>query len=250
MLIEDMNYDIYEKLIHIFFDVYNIYKISNNKILFQNIIYSNKIFIPRNVFLSLISYELKEKLEDIYINLINQKISIIPIISKEYPKNLLNINNPPLVIFKYGDISFNNKKSIYVYNENLSNFGKKVYKYFNYYIKGKLLRIGKDDECDIIISKENILEKNYVNTSTKSRIIIVDENLKFKLILGIVDYLFLIEAKYNEETKNIVNFIIECGKEVLVVPGNIFNRNHYFSNYLIQEGATVIINKLDFDKFL
>ena len=71
-----MNYEIYEKLIHIFFDVSNIYKISNNKILFQNIIYSNKTFIPKKVFLNLVSYELKENAELIYMNLINQKINI------------------------------------------------------------------------------------------------------------------------------------------------------------------------------
>lgn len=245
-----MNYEIYEKLIHIFFDVSNIYKISNNKILFQNIIYSNKTFIPKKVFLNLVSYELKENAELIYMNLINQNIKIIPISSNNYPRNLLNINNPPLVIFSYGDILLNEKKSIYVYNKNFSNFGKKVYKYFNYYITGKLLKLGNEDECDIMISKENIFNENYINVSTKNRIIIPYDNIKFKIILGIVDYLFLIEAQYNEETKNIVNFFVESGKEILVVPGNIFNRNHYFTNYLIQEGATVIINKLDFDKFI
>ena len=101
-----------------------------------------------------------------------------------------------------------------------------------------------------MISKENIFNENYINVSTKNRIIIPYDNIKFKIILGIVDYLFLIEAQYNEETKNIVNFFVESGKDILVVPGNIFNRNHYFTNYLIQEGATVIINKLDFDKFI
>lgn len=245
-----MNYEIYEKLIHIFFDVSNIYKISNNKILFQNIICSNKTFIPKKVFLNLVSYELKENAELIYMNLINQNIKIIPISSNNYPRNLLNINNPPLVIFSYGDILLNEKKSIYVYNKNFSNFGKKVYKYFNYYITGKLLKLGNEDECDIMISKESIFNENYINVSTKNRIIIPYDNIKFKIILGIVDYLFLIEAQYNEETKNIVNFFVESGKEILVVPGNIFNRNHYFTNYLIQEGATVIINKLDFDKFI
>lgn len=250
MLIREINYEIYEKLIHIFLDVSNIYKISNNKILFQNIICSNKTFIPKKVFLNLVSYELKENAELIYMNLINQNIKIIPISSNNYPRNLLNINNPPLVIFSYGDILLNEKKSIYVYNKNFSDFGKKVYKYFNYYITGKLLKLGKEDECDIMISKESIFNENYINVSTKNRIIIPYDNIKFKIILGIVDYLFLIEAQYNEETKNIVNFFVESGKEILVVPGNIFNRNHYFTNYLIQEGATVIINKLDFDKFI
>lgn len=250
MLIDGLNYNLYCNLINIFSDVKELFECSKDKLKFRNIIYLKKIFIPRNIYSKLISNELKEKLDKIYSNLVNQNIKIIPIISKEYPKNLLNSYDPPFAIFTYGDVIFNNKKIIYVYDENLSKFGKKVYKYFNYYIKNKMIMIGNSKECDILIKNDNIFDENYENNLERASIIIPNNYIEFKVILGIIDYLLLIEAKYNKDTKDMVCEILESGKEILVVPGNIFNKNHYFSNYLIQEGATVLLNKYDLEKFV
>lgn len=250
MLIDELNYDVYCSLINIFSNAFTLFECTKDRDKFKSIIHSKKIFIPRNIYSKLISNELKEKLNKVYLNLVNQNIKIIPIISDEYPKNLLNIYNPPLAIFTYGDVIFNNKKIVYVYDENLSKFGKKVYKYFNYYIKNKMIMIGNTKECNIIIKNEDIFNEKYINNLQGSFILISNNNVKNMLILGIIDYLLLIEAKYNKETKNMVNNILENGKEILVVPGNIFNKNHYFSNYLIQEGATVLLNKYDLDKFI
>lgn len=250
MLIDELNYDVYCSLINIFSNAFTLFECTKDRDKFKSIIHSRKIFIPRNIYSKLISNELKEKLNKVYLNLVNQNIKIIPIISDEYPKNLLNIYNPPLAILTYGNVIFNNKKIVYVYDENLSKFGKKVYKYFNYYIKNKMLMIGNTKECDILIKNENIFDENYVNNLQGSFILISNNNIKNVLILGIIDYLLIIEAKYNKDTKDMVNNILENGKEILVVPGNIFNKNHYFSNYLIQEGATVLLNKYDLDKFI
>lgn len=250
MLIDELNYDVYCNLINIFSDVRKLFEYTKDREKFKNIIHSKKKFIPRNIYLKLISNKLKERLDKIYLNLVNQNIKIIPIISDKYPKNLLNIYNPPLAIFIYGDVIFNNKKIVYVYDENLSDFGKKVYKYFNYYIKNKMFMIGNTKQCDILIKNDNIFDENYVNRLQESSLLIPNNNIINNIILGIIDYLLIIEAKYNKDTKDIVSFILENGKEILVVPGNIFNKNHYFSNYLIQEGATVLLNKYDLDKFI
>lgn len=250
MLIDDLNYDAYLGLINIFSDVSTLFKCTKDIEKFKNIIYSKKNFIPKKVYSKLILKELKDNLDKIYINLKNQNIKIIPIISKEYPKNLLNIYNPPLVIFTYGDIKFNDKKIIYVYDENLSKFGKKVYKYFNYYMKNKMLIIGDSKECNFLVKRENIFDENYINNLENPSILVLNDNIKLEIILGIIDYLLIIEAKYNKDTKEMVCNVLENGKEILVVPGNIFNKNHYFSNYLIQEGATVLLNKYDLDKFI
>ena len=37
----------------------------------------------------------------------------------------------------------------------------------------------------------------------------------------------------------------KSAKEVLVVPSTVFNKNSYFSNYLIKQGADVLLNKWD-----
>lgn len=252
MLIEGFNYKLYKEFIKVFSNVSNIYEVSKDIKLFQSKIYSNHILIPNYIYSKIVSQELKNKTDVIYSNLLKQNISIVTINSNKYPKKLFNTYNPPFVIFEYGKVlsNINDKKIIYLYDENLSKFGKKVYKYFNYYIKDKMLKIGSDDDNDILVRYENILNEKYINTQEKSRIIIAKENSRLEVILGLSDYLLIIEAMYNSDTKNMVEGVMEQGKEILVVPGNIFSKNHYFSNYLIQEGATVLLNKRDLDKFL
>ena len=39
--------------------------------------------------------------------------------------------------------------------------------------------------------------------------------------------------------------IFEKNKDIYVVPSNIFNKNSYFSNYLIKQGADILLNKQD-----
>lgn len=248
MLIEEIDYQMYKRMITIFGSISEIYRQSQNKELFQRKIYSNDIVISNKIY----SQELKNKADIIYTNLLNQDIKIISLDSTLYPKKLLNIYNPPFVILEYGDVisKMRNQKMIYFYENHLSKFGKKVYQYFNYHIKYKMLRIGEKEKSDIFVEKENILDEKYVNRSQDNRIIIPHSKNSLEMILGLTDYLLIIEARYNQDTKNMVNNIIEQGKEILVVPGNIFNKNHYFSNYLIQEGATVLLNKYDLDKFV
>ena len=39
--------------------------------------------------------------------------------------------------------------------------------------------------------------------------------------------------------------MLEKGKDILVCPGGIYSHNTYFSNYLIKEGAKIVLNKND-----
>ena len=39
--------------------------------------------------------------------------------------------------------------------------------------------------------------------------------------------------------------MLDFGKEILVVPGDIQDKNCYFSNYLLKEGASVVLNEED-----
>ena len=253
MLIEEIDYILYKKLMNIFESVSNLYKESKDKEKFKKIICSENILIKNSIYKKIISDELKEKSEKIYFNLKSQNIKFISIDSIYYPKDLKNIGNPPVLLFYFGDLLFNNsKKIIYIYNDSLSKFGAKVYKYFSYHINNNMLKIGISEDVDIKVVNENIFDFNYENKNINDRIIIPYNNINviYNIIFSLSDYLLLIEAKYNKETKNIIESFIDLGKELLVVPGNIFNKNNYFSNYLIQEGATVLLNKNDLIKYL
>ena len=50
------------------------------------------------------------------------------------------------------------------------------------------------------------------------------------------------EADYNKEISIFVDCFLELGKEITIFPNEIFNKNAYFSNYLIKNGANVLTN--------
>ena len=69
-------------------------------------------------------------------------------------------------------------------------------------------------------------------------------------MLSISDNLLIIEAKHETNIVNLVDLFLELGKEILVLPGDIWNKNCYFSNFLIKEGANVILNVNDINLYL
>ena len=48
----------------------------------------------------------------------------------------------------------------------------------------------------------------------------------------------------------IVSLTLDFGKNILTIPGNISDKNCSFSNYLLRDGANVILNKKDLDFFI
>ena len=66
-----------------------------------------------------------------------------------------------------------------------------------------------------------------------------------EIFLKILDCLVIIEAKYEEEAIKLVDTLLQNNKDIYVVPSNIFNKNSYFSNYLIKQGADILLNKQD-----
>ena len=69
-------------------------------------------------------------------------------------------------------------------------------------------------------------------------------------VLSISDNLLIIEAKHETDIVNLVDLFLELGKEILVFPGDTWNKNCYFSNFLIKEGANVILNINDINLYL
>ena len=69
-------------------------------------------------------------------------------------------------------------------------------------------------------------------------------------MLCLCDVLFLIEARYERDIVNLVDNLLNLGKEILVLPGDVWNKNCYFSNFLIREGAGVILNINDLNIYL
>ena len=67
----------------------------------------------------------------------------------------------------------------------------------------------------------------------------------YNYMLNVIDLMVIVEARYEEKIVNLVNCFLEKGKDIYVVPSNVFRKNSYFSNFLIKQGADVILNKQD-----
>lgn len=61
-----------------------------------------------------------------------------------------------------------------------------------------------------------------------------------RIISGLADALVVVEAKQKSGTLITVDFALEQGKDVYVVPGNINSPNSCGTNQLIKEGAKLI----------
>ena len=63
-----------------------------------------------------------------------------------------------------------------------------------------------------------------------------------RIISGISDGVIVVEAKEKSGTLITVDFALEQGKEIYVVPGNITSINSCGTNELIKQGAKIFTN--------
>lgn len=249
-LIPDLSYEQYLQLMKIFKNVNALYISSKDQKTFYHVIKKSQMLLSKNLFDSFTSEKIKEKADKIYSYFMKSCIQIISIDSKYYPKSLYASHFVPFALFYQGDIQvleqFCKKKKIFLLQKDLSSFAKKVKQYFKPALKDKFLWIGQEEDVDILLVQKDIFSLEHYECTSPSFIIPYEWNLS-KILLDLVDYFFMIESEYNKEVKEMVEYFIEQGKEILVVPGNIFYKQHYFSNYLIQEGATVLLNRKDIE---
>lgn len=243
-----LDYLTYINLLKVFIDAKDIYINSKNKDKFLKILRGNCIYISYNIFSNLINSQLKSKANELFLNLNETNINIINIKSSYYPKQLINAFNPPLVIFAYGNLALLKNKIVYVYNSNkFSNEGKRIYNEFCEYMN-------KNNVCilnDAINEYSNIVYLPYIKKIYRDDVLVISDKLEetsyinYEYITGMSDYLFITESSYNIKVAMITDLTLEQGKDILVVPGSVYNKEAYFSNYLIKDGAICITSKVD-----
>ena len=229
-----MNINIFNKLIKEYFTLENLFYKE-----------SIEVNIDKEIVFLLESDNIKNKAKNIYNKLKSQNKNIITILDKEYPKVLLDkISNIPFCIICDRKINFNNK-NIYIYfKDYFSKYGLKVLNYF--------IKIFSNNNCNVFSKyKEKCLKIKYISISNideynfKENCYIYISKLYMEIFLKILDCLVIIEAKYEEEAIKLVDTLLQNNKDIYVVPSNIFNKNSYFSNYLIKQGADILLNKQD-----
>lgn len=244
-----------------------IYKLTKEEVMNINGIgeaIANDIMISKNE--EILNYHIKYMKES--------NINIININEREYPQVLKGIYDPPISLYVKGNIEKLNNKNIGIVGcRECTTYGKKSAEYFAYNLSKQNINIvsglakGIDSYAhlgslntgntiavlgnglDIIYPKENL---ELANEIIKRGGTIISEypcgtkpdKMKFparnRIISGISSGIIVIEAKEKSGTLITVDFALEQGRDVFVVPGNINSINSVGTNDLIKQGARLV----------
>lgn len=206
-------------------------------------------------------------------------IELINIYSQEYPENLKNIYDPPTFLYIKGNKEILNQKSISIVGcRNCTIYGKNTAMKLAYNLSNNNINIvsglarGIDAYSHIGCLKGKAktiavvgcgLDRVYPeeNRWIYNKIIendgaIISEHVigtkplaqnfprRNRIISALSKALIVVEAKEKSGTLITVDFALEQGKDIYVVPGNIDSRNSVGTNELIKQGARVL-TKID-----
>ncbi len=210
----------------------------------------------------------------------NYEIKELNINDEEYPQKLKQIYDPPAKLYYVGDLKLLNNKSIAIIGcRKASKYGLKISKIFSEGLSKEKVTIisgfarGIDTEAhkgainnegktvailgngiDIIYPSEN--KELFVDIISKGGLIISEfengikplkENFprRNRIISALSDGVVVVEAKRKSGTMITVDYALEQGKEVYVVPGNIDSLNSEGTNELIKQGAIIVTSYKD-----
>ncbi|MEI3395180.1 MAG: DNA-processing protein DprA [Clostridia bacterium] len=260
------------KLLELYKTPEKIYKLTKEELMNINgigEIIANDIIISKNE--KILNYHIKYMEEN--------NIKIINICEKNYPQLLKEIYDPPVSLYVKGNIEILNSKNIGIVGcRECTEYGKKAAKYFAYNLAKQNINIvsglarGVDSYAhlgslstgrtvavlgnglDMIYPKENI---ELANAIIRRGGAIISEypcgtnpdKMNFparnRIISGMSKGIIVIEAKEKSGTLITVDFALEQGREVFVVPGNINSINSVGTNDLIKQGAKLVTTYSD-----
>lgn len=268
----NVDFSLLEKLVKVFSNVENIYKISKSNFLFKEYLSESNIKVPEEIYFSLVNSKLKEKADVFYNKLTENGICVISCADEKYKELFYNLKQNQLCFFAVGDERLlESKKKVMVYSGYSK--GKSAYireleeAYSSAIDKNSAVEVEFLDNLDYIKSGKIYI----INFKVTSDTLKVLSSLKLKdtLLLfskynftktceefnlffasNVFDRLIVLEAEYNNKNVNFIDWTLENSKDIFVVPGNILSLSNYFSNYLIRQGADMILSKSDIEESL
>lgn len=194
---------------------------------------------------------------------------------KNYPEKLQHIYAPPAKLYLLGDETIINKPSIAIIGcRQASDYGKKVAFRFAYELAkqgivvisglakgidtcghlgavkangqtvailgsgfGHIYPTENKGLCREIIQKGGAILTEYAPESKPEKMHFPARN---RLISGLSNGVLVVEAKEKSGTLITVDYALDQGKEVFIIPGNITSQNSNGTNSLIQQGAKLV----------
>jgi len=212
-------------------------------------------------------------------DLVREKIKYLTIFDEEYPEKLKNIYQAPLLLFYQGDLSLlNNKILAVIGTRKYSPYGERVTKSFipdlvkegiviisglAYGIDtiahkatisygGKTIAVlgsginhiypPEHEELGRLIGKDHLLISEYHPHEGPTKTHFPFRN---RLVSALSDGILVIEAKERSGTLITCDYALEQGKDIFVIPNDIFIENGKGTNNLIKEGAYLVTNASD-----
>ena len=249
----------------------NIDNIINEKLLHKN-------------FLTKIKNNNKEKEEKLEEYLFKNNIKYVTYSSSLYPDRLKNIDNPPYVIFYKGDITLLNYNMVAIVGSRKNtNYGEQVTKF----IVSELYNISYGVVSGVAAGIDSIAHREILfrggktigvlgcgidvvyprfNKNLYDRIsehgLLISEFLpgtkplsynfpqRNRIISALSNGVIVIEASNKSGSLITVDYALSQSKDVMVVPGPIFNETSKGCNLLIYQGARPFLGKKDLYEFL
>ena len=245
-LIPNLGIKKYQNLISKFKNIKNIFNASKKEL-------ENIKLIDEKICFNILNSEIRKLAKQHLIYMEKNKIDILSIEDKEYPDILKNIYNPPICIYVMGNKEILKNKSIGIIGcRECTEYGKNVAQKFSYdlalndinivsglargidsyahlgaiYAKGETTAV-LGSGIDIIYPKENFfLAEKIINTGGAiiSEYPIGTKPMKInfparnRIISGISEGLLVVEAKKKSGTLITVDFALEQGREVFLIP--------------------------------
>lgn len=233
---------------------------------------------------NLLDKEIKENLDRYMQKMNKEEVNIITIEDEEYPKILKNIYDYPISLYIKGNVEILKNNSVGIIGcRNATQYGIKMAQYFSYNLAKKDMNIvsglargidsyshigaikakGKTiaiigSGIDVVYPRENqylyrkIVEENGAIISEYplgTQPVKMNFPARNRIISGMCKGIIVIEAKKKSGTLITVDFALEQGRDVYVVPGNINSINSVGTNDLIKQGARMITTYEDVDNY-
>jgi DNA processing protein len=228
----------------------------------------------------ILNQNIKKKLDKHIEYMLKNNIDIISITDKEYPQILKEIYDAPISLYIRGNKNILNDDALAIIGcRECTSYGRNITKQLAYDIaknkinivsglakgidaiahKGAILSGGKTiavlgNGLDIIYPSENIpLAKEIIKTGgaiiSEYPLGTKPEKQNFpernRIVSGMSKGVVVVEAKEKSGTLITVDFALEQGRDVFVVPGNINQENSIGTNELIKQGAKLITSYKD-----